>query len=208
MAGARYTRAVLPDHHDPRTEGLAHEAGGTDPEAFERLVERIQGRLSLWIGLRLGPRLRARVTDEDVLQDTLLHAYRSLDSFRDHGPGSFLRWMLSVAEHRIKDLHKFHSRDRRAMAREFVPAPAGEAESRFIERFSGSWTSPASAAHRREQAARVTRLIESLADDVREVVVLRAVEDRSFAEIADRIGRPKTTVYELYARGLRRLRNV
>ena len=192
---------------DPRTEGLAGEAAGSDPEAFERLVARVQGRLALWISLRLGPKLRARVADDDVLQETLLEAHRSLATFSDNGPGSFLRWMLSVAEHRIKDMHKFHTRERRDMARERAHAPIDDAESRFLERLSGSWTSPASRAHRREQAANVVQRIESLDADMREVVILRAVEDRTFADIAERLGQPKTTVYELYARGLGALRN-
>lgn len=192
---------------DPRTEGLAREAAGGGSVAFERLVERVQGRLTMWISLRLGPRLRARIAEDDVLQETLIEAYRSLATFRDNGPGSFLRWVLSVAEHRIKDLHKFHSRERRDTARERVASPAREDESRFLERLSGSWTSPASLAHRRERAASVVRRIESLDDDVREVVILRAVEDRTFVEIAERLKQPKTTVYELYARGLKRLRD-
>jgi len=192
---------------DPRTEGLAGAAAGGGSVAFERLVERVKGRLAMWISLRLGPQLRARVAEDDVLQETLIEAYRSLATFHDNGPGSFLRWMLSVAEHRIKDLHKFHSRERRDMARERTAAPGRDDESRFLESLSGSWSSPASLAHRREQAARVVRRIESLDEEVREVVILRAVEDRTFAEVAELLDQPKTTVYELYARGLKRLRD-
>ena len=90
----------MPGDEKPTTEGLAR-----DPQAFEELFSRLHGRLEMWIGLRMGPLLRSRLTVDDVMQETLIEAHRSLASFRDRGPGSFRRWVFSVAENRLRDLH-------------------------------------------------------------------------------------------------------
>lgn len=185
---------------EPITEELARRAAGADATAFEPLVRRIQGRLSMWISLRLGPALRRRVSEEDVFQETLIETHRGLVGFRNQGRGSFLRWILGVAENRIRDLSKYHSRDKRDMGRE-VAAPATGA----LDRRSGSWTSPSSAAERRERVARVVQRIEALPAAMREVVILRAIEDRTFADVAARLGKPVATVHDLYAQGLTRL---
>lgn len=187
-----------------RTEGEARAAAGGDPEAFARLVDRVKGRLEVWIALRLGPMLRTRVSEEDVFQDTLLEAYRSLGEFTDAGPGSFRRWLFRVAENRIRDLNKYHTRQRRDMGR--VQARTGDEET-LLGLLATDGTSPSSGAHRAELVGRVVERIETLDDPVREVVVARAIEDLTFREIAERLDKPQTSVQALYARGLRSLKD-
>lgn len=191
-------------HENRGTEREAAVAAGGDPEAFARLVDRIRGRLGVWIALRLGPQLRARVAEEDVFQETLLEVYRRLPDFEDTGPGSFRRWLFVVAENRIRDLHKFHSRQRRDVAR---VQPRSREESTVLGLLAADGTSPSSAAHRAELVGRVVERIERLDEDVRAVVVARAIEERTFREIAERLGRPQTSVQALYARGLRQLQD-
>lgn len=187
------------------TEGLAR-AAGSNPVAFADLVARVEGRLRTWIALRLGPKLRARVTEDDVLQETLLQAYRSMDRFAATGPGSFRRWLLSVAENRIRDLHKYHAAQRRDVAREQAKARSME-ESTLLDRFSASVTSPSMAAQRAEHSRMVAERIEALPAELREVVIARALEERPFKEIAEALGRPMTTVQAQFARALRGLKD-
>ncbi len=189
------------------TEGHAAGAAGGDPHAFAALVERVRGRLEVWISLRLGPALRARVSEEDVLQETLLEAHRSLADFSDTGPGSFRRWIFSVAENRIRDLNKFHSRQRRDMARDQAKAQRTAEETTLLERLAAGRTSPASHAHRAEMVGRLVRRIEELEEPLRDVVVQRAIEERTVREIAESLGKPATTVQALFARGLKSLRD-
>ena len=168
-----------------------------DP-AFEDRILRLRGRLSLWISLRLGPLLRARVAEEDVLQETLLEACRSYKGFREGGPDSFRRWLFSIAENRIKDLHKYHAAQRRHPARE---APT-DSERAMLDRLTAGVPTPSSTVRRKELVDLLTGGISALPEAEREVVRLHAIEDLSFREIGERLGRSEASAAALYAKAL------
>lgn len=192
---------------DRTTEGLARRALGEDPEAFAGLVQRLRGRLEMWISLRMGPLLRSRLSEDDVLQETLLQAHRSLADFRDQGEGSFRRWVFSVAENRLRDLHKYHAAQKRDAAREVPIGPRSAEESQLLQSLSASGSSPSSVAHRRELVARLVDRIARLPEPLGEVLVRRAIEERTFQEIAQQLGKPPGTVKGLYVRALKSLRD-
>jgi RNA polymerase sigma-70 factor (ECF subfamily) len=192
---------------EERTEGLVRDAVGGDPEAFSRLFHRIRGRLEVWISLRMGPLLRKRLSPDDVLQETLLEAHRSLARFHDQGSGSFQRWVYSVAENRIRDLHKFHTAQKRDAAREARPEGPRDEEVEILKHLAGDDPSPSAGMRGQEVSARLAESIERLPDPLREVLVLRAIEERTYAEIAERLERPAATVRVLFCRALKRLRD-
>ena len=65
--------------------GLLASARTGDREACDRLFARAADRLQLYVRLRLGERLRARVDSMDVLQEAFLHAHRDVGSFDPEG---------------------------------------------------------------------------------------------------------------------------
>ena len=191
--------------HGPLTEELAARAALRRPEACAALVARVRGALATWVAVRLGPALRARVTEDDVLQETFLQAYRSLDTFANTGPGSFRRWLMTVAEHRIKDLHRFHAAKKRDVQRERV-TPANAEESVLWDRLSVAGPSPVSVADLQDNRRLIASRIEALPAELRDVLVARALEERPFKDIAERLDRPITTVQAQFARALRTLK--
>jgi len=205
MVSERAVVSYMGNEHRPDTEGLARRALDDDPHAFTELVRRLHGRLELWISIRMGPLLRSRLTEDDVLQETLLQAHRSLGSFRDQGPDSFRRWMFSVAENRLRDLHKYHSAQKRDPGRMVDIRPRDASERDLLQRISAGDRSPSSAAHGGELIARLRQHIDALDEELREVLVMRAIEECTFPEIAERTGRALTTAKGLYARALTRL---
>jgi RNA polymerase sigma-70 factor (ECF subfamily) len=167
-------------------------------DVFEEDVMRLRGRHSLWISLRMGPLLRARVSEEDVLQETLLEACRSYAAFRPEGPDSFRRWLFSIAENRIRDLSKYHGAQRRHPAREAPTDP----ERALLDRLTAGVSTPSSHARRKELVDLLTGGITRRPDAEREVVTLRALEDLTFKEIAARSGRTEAAVAALYGKAL------
>ncbi len=181
------------------SEGLARRASA-DPDAFAELVRRLRGRLEMWINVRMGPLLDARLTADDVLQETLVQAHGSLTDFMDQGKGSFQRWLFSVAENRLKDLHKYHAAQKRHPGQEV-------AAEGLLEGLRSNTPSPSSSARRRELVRRLATRIAALPDPLREVLVLRAIEERTFKEIAQQTGKPAATVQGLFARALKVLQD-
>jgi RNA polymerase sigma-70 factor (ECF subfamily) len=165
-----------------------------DRAAFDEIVKRLRSRLEQsierWARFRLGP----RVDVEDVLQETFLRAYRSLDRFKS--PEAFdeellFRWISGVAKHALGDLL------RKAAHRE-VPAPC-------IEQVS-SETSQSRAGRREERFDRLQKALDALPPDYRQVLVLSRLEGLPAQEIARRIGRTPNAVYHLLVRALQLLR--
>src|SRR5262245_8795350 len=93
----------------PGVQELLERARNGDRGAFDvlarRSTDRLRESIAKWSRFRLG----ARVDVDDVLQETLLRAYRSLGRFDPQGEDSdpeesFRRWISGIAKHALVDL--------------------------------------------------------------------------------------------------------
>lgn len=181
---------------DPeQTAALLRRAKEGSDEALDELYRRCAGKLLALIRVRMGPSLRAHLQSQDILQATLLKSYEHRGEFRGADRDSLMAWLATIARREILDQADFQGRQRRDAARETglgpaaeaVPAPVRSALSRAI------WS---------EQAARLEAALESLPEAHREVIVLRKLEERSFADIGARLGRSEDAARMLFARAM------
>jgi RNA polymerase sigma-70 factor (ECF subfamily) len=154
---------------------LVRRAQGGDQAAFGRLVER-HGDRAYALALRI---LRSTSDAEEVAQDALVRAWRSLPRFR--GDSAFSSWL-----HRIVVRRAF---DRAAVLKARRNREAG---------VEGIDHLPAAAAgpdpETRERAVRLERLVAKLSEVPRTVVTLYYYQDRSVAEVARILKMPENTV--------------
>ena len=79
---------------------------------------RFRSYLRLLARLHLDPRLRGKVDPSDLVQQTLLQAYRARDSFRGHTQAELAGWLRRILArnlaHAVRDL----TRGKRDVARE------------------------------------------------------------------------------------------
>src|SRR6266508_2811435 len=104
--------------------------------AFDRLVEKLSGRLALF----LAQLVRDRDLAEDLLQDTLCAAYASRSQLGRLANDE--AWLFAIARNRALDANRRHLRRRRALDRlllvrqEATPDPADAAAVRdILERY-------------------------------------------------------------------------
>ena len=64
------------------TESLVRRAKDGDRAAFEALTESCRGRLESTVRSRIGPTIKGRIQVEDILQETYLRAFQSVDRFQ------------------------------------------------------------------------------------------------------------------------------
>jgi RNA polymerase sigma-70 factor (ECF subfamily) len=170
---------------------LVEKAKNGDRAAFDRLAEdvraRLQGALENWTRFQVGPALDV----EEVLQDTLLRAYRSLDRFEWQDEDSFFRWLCGIAKRALAEAARQARRAERSLARE--PVQAGE-------------PSPSAILRRRERFDRLEQALEDLGPDHREVILLCRIEGLTSAEVAERLNRSPAAVRQLLVRALRELK--
>jgi len=136
---------------------------------------------------------------EEVTQDALVRAYRALATY-DAARICELRlrpWLATIV------LNLCRNRARRAVLRTTSMAPYLEAGWEPVAEASDE---PAVVAARRAAADRLAALLAALPDRYRIPVVLRHVDDLSYAELAEVLGRPEGTLKSQVHRGLALLR--
>ena len=93
---------------------LLEQAQAGDREALSRAFEKYQRRLAVLVHFKLSDRTRTFAEVDDIVQETLLRAFRDIRNFSYQAPGSFLRWLSAIAEHVIVDRVRYQGRERRA----------------------------------------------------------------------------------------------
>ncbi len=169
---------------------LVEAARAGDRSALGHLCARHQGRLLNSLRASMEPALAARISAEDVLQETLLECARKLDVFEDRGPASFYRWMVGIARYKL------------AEARRAQRARKRSAEALPEETLHGSATSPSGHAMRNEGGLALQAALSELPGRQGEAVRLRYLMGLSVAETAERLETSPSAVKALVGRGL------
>lgn len=161
--------------------------------AFEDLVRAHQDRVYS-IALRLtGDQHDA----EEVAQDTFVRAYRAFAGYQeDRLQAIRLRpWLATIAVNLARNVGRRARSRPRGGALPETAVPADDPRSR-----------PEAVVARREAAERWAGLVLELPERYRVPVVLRHVDDLSYTEMAEMLGRPEGTLKAQVHRGLVMLR--
>jgi len=170
---------------------LIERARQGEAGAFERLAEEHRGRIEALVRSRLGSRLLGQIGPEDVVQETLMRALKSLKSYAHEGADSFFRWLAGIAHHVILEAARRHDREL------IVPLDAD---------IPGAESSPSSAARRDERFERLQAALDSLSPDHRRVILLARVERLPLKEVARRMERSPEAATQLLWRALKKLK--
>jgi RNA polymerase sigma-70 factor (ECF subfamily) len=189
------------------TCALLDQAGQGDRQALGHLLERFRADLHGFVRLRLDAALRGRLDPSDVVQETQLELVRRLDDFLRRRPMPFRLWVRRTAHQRLLNLRRDHRlRARRSVDRE-VALP--DSSSLLLARpLLGAPPSPSEEAQAREFTARVARAVAELAEDDREVLLMRHAEGLPHEEIACLLDITPPAARKRYGRALIRLQSV
>ena len=170
---------------------LVRRAQKGERVAFEELVAPIADRVLNAIRLGMGERLKGRVEPEDVLQDTFLRAWRSIERFEWQGQESFRRWLEGVASNLLLEAGK---RETRHEVLEIPHEPQADQ------------VSPSHHQRRKERFDRLQGCVSRLSPDQQTAVRLSRFEGLKIREVADRMGRSEAAVKSLLLRAMKELR--
>jgi RNA polymerase sigma-70 factor (ECF subfamily) len=194
----------------PDTDELVRRSAAGDDGARQQLLTRHRDRLRRMIGVRLDPRLLARLDPSDVVQEVLAEAHARLNDYLRDQPLPFYPWLRQIAWQRLLKIHRHHHARKRRVTQEgpAVPDLPDESMGDLAERLAASGTSPSRHALREELRLRVRKALGRLGERDREVLVLRYLEQMSLAEIAAVLGTTEGAVKSRHARALLRLQTL
>lgn len=154
---------------------------------FERVVTPHTGaayNLARWL-------TRSDEDAEDVVQEACLRAFRSIDGFRG---GDSRSWLLAIVRNTSYTwLHRNRNHD--------LTIPFDDR----IDDIAGDSSNPETVVLKRVDRDALIQALESLPMELREVIVLREMEDLSYREIACIADLPIGTVMSRLSRGRKRL---
>lgn len=162
---------------DPN-RALIERAQSGDPAAFRQIFVAHRSDVSRVVFRMIGPSPEV----EDVVQEVFLHVYRSLGSFR--GESRFSTWLYRLAV----NVSRMHLRKGRSRPR-FSDVEVPEAP-----RDGAPHDTPDVVVERQERVRTLYRLLESLSEKKREVLVMHDLEGVPAKEIAEIVGVPVLTV--------------
>jgi RNA polymerase sigma-70 factor (ECF subfamily) len=196
---------MVPDSEQTRT--LLDLVQGGSEEALERLLARFQPELLAFVDARLDPRVRARVDASDVVQETHLQVVRRMSDYLKRRPMAFHLWVRRTAYERLANVHRDHRQAARRSVRREEHLP--EHSSLLLVRpLLSANPSPSEAVGAREFAERVRSAVSELAEDDREILLLRHVEEMSYEEAGCLLDIEPAAARKRYGRALLRLRKV
>lgn len=174
---------------------LISESQRGDVHAFNRLVERYQGRIYA-LCVRM---LNDNEAAADAAQDTFLSAYRNIRRYRG---GSFGAWITKIATNACYDQLRVRQRK---------PSTSMDAlldEHDTPHQFEDVGETPGERTLRNELAREIERGLQVLEPDQRLAIILSDIQGMNYDEIAQATGWPLGTVKSRLSRGRAQLRDV
>jgi RNA polymerase sigma-70 factor (ECF subfamily) len=173
------------------TEQLIDRARAGDRAAFDELVSLTRASLLDRIRREMGRKLRERLEAEDLLQEVLLRAFRSVGHFRGADGKSFRHWLEGIAHNVVRSHGRLQGWKKEIQILRDVPA---------------SHVSPSRHQRRQERLERLSRSVEALSPDHRTVIQLCRIEGLKISEVANRMNRSPSAVKNLLLRAVKELR--
>ena len=171
-------------------KSLVTAAQDGDEEALNELFTRYYHVLVQTAQRRLGPRLKAKETPDDLAQTTFREATRDFKAYRYRGEGSLLRWLIQILQNKIRDRAEFYSAGKRDLSRErsLDPTPTSDGEKQKpIDPMSADLT-VTMRVERVENFGILRDAMSELSEDHRRAITLVFFQGLSLREAGQRMG--------------------
>ena len=180
----------MPGPWNTRPDAELLRAMSSDVDAFEELYRRYEVVVATFLVRQSrDPELAADLTTE-----TFAAALLGSASFRDEG--AVAGWLLGIARNALLESWRRGGAERRARDRLEIEVSCSDPSYERVDALID-----ADAARPRLEGA-----LARLPAEQREAITAYVLDDRSYAEVAERFGIPQSTVRKRVSRGLARLR--
>jgi RNA polymerase sigma factor (sigma-70 family) len=183
-------RALEPAAADASADGTVIERSWADPELFAVIFDRHASEIYRYAARRLGAQAAA-----DVLSDVFLVAFRNRVRYQPERADA-RPWLYGIATRVISDHLRTGRRDALLRAALPGPRPAELPTEEISDRLAA-----------REQRPQLVRALHRLSESDRELVLLIAWADLSYAEVAQALDIPEGTVRSRLHRARAKLRD-
>lgn len=184
---------------------LFQSARNGSESALGTLLDECRGYLTVIAQQELGSQLRVKVAPSDIVQESLLDAYRGFDKFDGTSEQELLRWLRRTLLNNVADaVKRYRGTARRAINRE-LPLNSGDPHVGPFEIPTSLSSLPIDKVIRGEEQQRLLAAIRRLPERARRAVVLRNLDARPFSEIGEVLGVSSDAARKIWERAVERL---
>lgn len=168
---------------------LIRLAQAGDERALDDLATRYLPCVRQVVVLRLGSRMRRHADIDDLVQDSLVRILSGLETYEPRSEGSFRNWLARCVENEVIDQARRHSSRKRGAGRVLRFADC-DSKALHSTIFAGSEPAPSQWARAAETADRIRDALLEMPEHQRELIILRALCDMSYEDVARELGIP------------------
>ncbi len=153
--------------------------------------------------LNLNGEDRAKLDASDLVQETLLKAYRSREEFRGSSERELVSWLRKILARTMADAVRANRRDKRDVGLErSLAAAIDESSARLENWLAADQSSPSQQAVRNERLTQLATALAELPEEQRTAIELHHLKGCSLTEVARQLDRTTASVAGLIRRGL------
>jgi RNA polymerase sigma-70 factor (ECF subfamily) len=172
----------------------------------EIVLERYRGYLRMLAESKLDRRLRAKIDPSDIVQETMMQAFRAWGDLRGTSDGERMAWLRQILIRTLLHAVRDFGRDKRNVAREQQLVRLADRSSMHLEELCvADQTSPSQVAVRAEELLRVADAMLELPEEQRSAVLAYYWRGATVAEIGAEMECSGSAVAGLIYRGVKRL---
>ncbi|MEM7306225.1 MAG: RNA polymerase sigma factor [Planctomycetota bacterium] len=180
-----------------RTQDLLQGARDGDETSWRLIFERHRDFLLFTLQSLATRGTANRIDPEDVLQTSLLRAWKNISNFEYQGDGSLRWWLKKIVLNTFVDQIREEGRVKRGGS---LAAEQGLTEVQDL-----AAAAPSEAAYQNELKERLLQCLARLPEEDRDLVIMRMLEQLGWQDIADLLGVPRTSCRRRYEQALDRL---
>jgi RNA polymerase sigma-70 factor (ECF subfamily) len=191
----------------PNVSALIQRARQGDAAGRDQLFALCRSYLQIIARAQVETSLRAKVDASDLVQETLLEAFRDFQRFGGNSEQEWLAWLKRILAHNAADFIRRYRGTAKRQARREVPirGPRDSTLAPGVSEPAAPCQTPSQEFLRIDDELRVTAALAELPPDYQEVIVLRNLQRLPFNEVAERMERSRPAVQMLWMRAIKKL---
>jgi RNA polymerase sigma-70 factor, ECF subfamily len=199
----------MPDTKNIDVNDLLARARQGDTASREKLFELCRSYLGFTARSKVETWLRRKVDASDLVQETMLEAYRDFDRFEGRTEQEWLAWLKKILTHNAADfVRHYQGTEKREAGREIPFRDPADSLSPGAPEPAAPGGTPSQEFLQIDTELRVTAALADLPPDYQEVIYLRNLQRLPFNEVADRMDRTRPAVQMLWMRAIKKLQEV
>jgi RNA polymerase sigma-70 factor, ECF subfamily len=187
---------------------LLREARGGNAHALGEMLQSYRKYLTFLARSGLHHHMQGKAEPADLVQEVCLAASDGFVDFRGQSAEEFAGWLRGILSNVMAmQVRKYLGTQKRDARLEQALHQGLHSASNFLHSgLAGDNTSPSQHFARNEAFLRMAEALETLPDHYRQVIILRHVDNLSFAEVATKMERTVDSVEKLWVRALAKLK--